>query len=124
MCPEVSYIVFMSDYFIVFSRLNAVKELLTHQVGNTCLTFWLLLECDVTGLIVCIICFLGGGENDSGPANCLFQALIEYLLGMKLSPYHESEGRCVSALHQSTGIILHGIIFSSLQLHHFHFSLI
>ncbi|KDO41155.1 hypothetical protein CISIN_1g034845mg [Citrus sinensis] len=22
---------------------------------------------------------------------------------MKLSPYHESEGRCVSALHQSTG---------------------
>lgn len=113
----------MSDYFIVFSRLNAVKELLTHQVGNTCLT-WLLLECDVTGLIVCIICFLGGGEHDSGPANCLFQALIEYLFGMKLSPYHESEGRCVSALHQSTGIILHGIIFSSLQLHHFHFSLI
>ncbi|GAY65596.1 hypothetical protein CUMW_242370, partial [Citrus unshiu] len=44
-----------------------------------------------------------GGENDSGPANCLFQALIEYLFGMKLSPYHESEGRCVSALHQSTG---------------------
>ncbi|ESR34158.1 hypothetical protein CICLE_v10006845mg [Citrus x clementina] len=72
------------------------------RVGNTCLT-WLLLECDVTGLIVCIICFLGGGEHDSGPANCLFQALIEYLFGMKLSPYHESEGRCVSALHQSTG---------------------
>lgn len=45
----------------------------------------------------------GGGEHDSGPANCLFQALIEYLFGMKLSPYHESEGRCVSALHQSTG---------------------
>uniref|UniRef100_A0A2P2J659 Uncharacterized protein MANES_09G003800 n=1 Tax=Rhizophora mucronata TaxID=61149 RepID=A0A2P2J659_RHIMU len=34
---------------------------------------------------------------------CQFQALIEYLVGMKLSSVNQTEGNCISALHQSSG---------------------
>ncbi|KAM3692558.1 hypothetical protein ACB098_08G096800 [Castanea mollissima] len=43
----------------------------------------------------------GGGMNERGSANCLFQAFVEYLMGMKLSA--ETEGMSISALHQSSG---------------------
>ncbi|KAF8396211.1 hypothetical protein HHK36_017824 [Tetracentron sinense] len=47
--------------------------------------------------------FLGGGIYDAGPANCMFQALMGCLVGMKLSMVNQTEGICVSALHQSSG---------------------
>ncbi|XP_010246252.1 PREDICTED: uncharacterized protein LOC104589587 isoform X2 [Nelumbo nucifera] len=56
----------------------------------------LLPECcrrDVAGL---------GGSN-TGAANCLFQALVECLVGMKFSAIIQTEGLSVSALHQSSG---------------------
>lgn len=63
----------------------------------------MVLRFDIISLFVCIICSSGGAEIDSGPANCLFQALVEYLVGMKLSTFNQTEGTCISALHQSSG---------------------
>ncbi|KAF5743767.1 hypothetical protein HS088_TW08G00354 [Tripterygium wilfordii] len=45
----------------------------------------------------------GGDINEQGPANCLFQAFVEYLLGMKLSAKSQSEGISISVVHQSSG---------------------
>ncbi|XP_031254295.1 uncharacterized protein LOC116112274 [Pistacia vera] len=44
-----------------------------------------------------------GDVNDSGCPNCLFQALVEYLVGMKVSALSQTDGICISALHQSSG---------------------
>ncbi|XP_062082231.1 uncharacterized protein LOC133788690 [Humulus lupulus] len=44
----------------------------------------------------------GGDVNVEDASNCLFQALIEFLVGMKFS-VSQSEGICVSAEHQSSG---------------------
>lgn len=41
--------------------------------------------------------------NDSVSADCLFQLLVENLVGMKFSTVTQSEGICVSAMHQSSG---------------------
>lgn len=40
---------------------------------------------------------------ESGPANFQFQALLEYLVGMKLSAVNQNDEVCISALHQSSG---------------------
>ncbi|XP_059593603.1 uncharacterized protein LOC100854476 isoform X3 [Vitis vinifera] len=45
----------------------------------------------------------GDDINDTSPASCLFQALVEFLVGMKLSAVREPDGKCISALHQSSG---------------------
>jgi len=45
----------------------------------------------------------GGALKESGSANCFFQAFVEYLVGMKLSAVNQTEGMCISALHQSSG---------------------
>ncbi|CAN1306677.1 hypothetical protein LINPERPRIM_LOCUS26879 [Linum perenne] len=43
-------------------------------------------------------------SGDAGdPTNCIFQALIEYLVGMKLSAATQSEGACISVMHQTSG---------------------
>uniref|UniRef100_A0A7N0THV8 DUF7806 domain-containing protein n=1 Tax=Kalanchoe fedtschenkoi TaxID=63787 RepID=A0A7N0THV8_KALFE len=44
-----------------------------------------------------------GGGNKIEPANCLYQVLIESLVGMKLSASNELHGICISALHESSG---------------------
>ncbi|CAI0405940.1 unnamed protein product [Linum tenue] len=44
-----------------------------------------------------------GACNDGDPTNCRFQALMEYLIGMKLSAVHQTDGVCISALHQTSG---------------------
>ncbi|GMP87815.1 hypothetical protein CsSME_00040036 [Camellia sinensis var. sinensis] len=44
-----------------------------------------------------------GGINLTGDANCMFQDLLEWSLGMKLSTATQTEGKCISALHQSSG---------------------
>lgn len=41
--------------------------------------------------------------NERGSVNCLFQAFVEYLVGMKLSAVTQTEGMSISALHQSSG---------------------
>ncbi|THG20814.1 hypothetical protein TEA_023602 [Camellia sinensis var. sinensis] len=46
---------------------------------------------------------LSGGINLTGDANCMFQDLLEWSLGMKLSTATQTEGKCISALHQSSG---------------------
>ncbi|KAJ0020800.1 hypothetical protein Pint_30975 [Pistacia integerrima] len=48
-----------------------------------------------------------GDVNDSGCPNCLFQALVEYLVGMKVSALSQTDGICISALHQSSGHGMH-----------------
>ncbi|XP_057955918.1 uncharacterized protein LOC131149478 isoform X2 [Malania oleifera] len=45
----------------------------------------------------------GATVLDVGVANCLFQTLIECLVGMKFSAVNQTEGICISALHQSSG---------------------
>ena len=46
---------------------------------------------------------LGGGADITGPPNCMFQDLIECLIGMKLSTVAQTDGICISAVHQSSG---------------------
>ncbi|XP_052186053.1 uncharacterized protein LOC127797293 isoform X2 [Diospyros lotus] len=46
---------------------------------------------------------LSGGVAATGPSNCIFQELTECLLDMKLSTATQTEGICISALHQSSG---------------------
>lgn len=46
---------------------------------------------------------LGRGGNDNGTTTCLFQSLVEYLVGMKLSTVNQNEGICILAMHQSSG---------------------
>lgn len=41
--------------------------------------------------------------SEGGSVNCLFQAFVEYLVGMKLSAVTQTEGMSISALHQSSG---------------------
>ncbi|XP_042514599.1 uncharacterized protein LOC122089159 [Macadamia integrifolia] len=51
-------------------------------------------------------CRRDSGNSDGEqvePASCLFQALVECLVGMKFSAVNQKEGLCVSALHQSSG---------------------
>ncbi|KAJ4724357.1 TITAN9 family protein [Melia azedarach] len=77
---------------------EAAKDISKETVSNGTLAYDQLPEC-------CKRTFntSGGAEIDSGPANCLFQALVEYLVGMKLSTFNQTEGTCISALHQSSG---------------------
>jgi hypothetical protein len=80
----------------------------------------LLLYSAYFWFVLCIsVCFLDGGMNESGSANCLFQAFVEYLVGMKLTAVTRTEGMSISALHQSSGnsSILHNI-FNSLKCTH------
>ncbi|OVA09161.1 hypothetical protein BVC80_6635g1 [Macleaya cordata] len=42
-------------------------------------------------------------SGDSMTANCLFQILVEFLVGMKFAFITKTEGLCLSALHQSSG---------------------
>ncbi|XP_077231688.1 uncharacterized protein LOC143864763 isoform X2 [Tasmannia lanceolata] len=44
----------------------------------------------------------GNGVNDTGHANCLFQNLLECIVGMKVCTVNQTEG-CLSVLHQSSG---------------------
>ncbi|TXG73249.1 hypothetical protein EZV62_001828 [Acer yangbiense] len=44
-----------------------------------------------------------GGAIDDGPGNSMFHDLIEYLVDMKLSACHQTEGTSILALHQSSG---------------------
>lgn len=37
------------------------------------------------------------------PPTCLFQNLVEWLIGMKVSIVDQPEGRCIRAMHQSSG---------------------
>ncbi|XP_024028023.1 uncharacterized protein LOC21384259 [Morus notabilis] len=43
------------------------------------------------------------GLHDNDTANCLFQAVVEYLVGLKFSVVTQNEGICISAEHQSSG---------------------
>ncbi|XP_021894171.1 uncharacterized protein LOC110811874 isoform X1 [Carica papaya] len=45
----------------------------------------------------------GIGVTESGPADCMFRALIEYVMGMKFSIITQAEGISITALHQSSG---------------------
>ncbi|KAH7841790.1 hypothetical protein Vadar_034408 [Vaccinium darrowii] len=45
----------------------------------------------------------GGDTNVTGPAKCMFHDLIEFLVSMKLSTIPQTDGRCISAVHQSSG---------------------
>lgn len=42
-------------------------------------------------------------DNNSGVPPCLFQNLVECLIGMKVSIVDQPEGRCIRAMHQSSG---------------------
>ncbi|KAL2941986.1 CCR4-NOT transcription complex subunit 6-like-B [Bienertia sinuspersici] len=41
--------------------------------------------------------------DNEGPCKCLFQNLVECLTGMKVSVANHPEGRCIHAVHQSSG---------------------
>ncbi|KAL3824966.1 hypothetical protein ACJIZ3_020995 [Penstemon smallii] len=45
----------------------------------------------------------GGDSNDTSSVNCVFQYLIEFLVGMKISPLAPSNELCILAHHQSSG---------------------
>ncbi|XP_030522429.1 uncharacterized protein LOC115735355 [Rhodamnia argentea] len=45
----------------------------------------------------------GGGVSDSSTFECMFQALIQYILGMKFSIGDQTGKFCLVALHESSG---------------------
>ncbi|KZV32802.1 hypothetical protein F511_23714 [Dorcoceras hygrometricum] len=45
----------------------------------------------------------GGDATDSNAVSCLFQCLVESVLGMKVSPHSQSSKPYIQALHQSSG---------------------
>lgn len=47
--------------------------------------------------------FVGGGVSDSSTLECMFQALIQYILGMKFSIGDQTGKFCLIALHESSG---------------------
>lgn len=67
------------------------------------------------GLFAICFCFLGIGLTESGPADCMFRALIEYVMGMKFSIITQAEGISITALHQSSGNYCYFGYFSSLR---------
>ncbi|XP_017258265.1 uncharacterized protein LOC108227559 isoform X1 [Daucus carota subsp. sativus] len=46
---------------------------------------------------------LGGEENVPGTTICMFQELVECLVGMKVSIVTKADETCISAVHQSSG---------------------
>lgn len=46
---------------------------------------------------------LGGDENVLGTTICMFQELVECLVGMKVSVDAKADETCISAVHQSSG---------------------
>ncbi|KAL9676689.1 hypothetical protein QQ045_004905 [Rhodiola kirilowii] len=47
-----------------------------------------------------------GGGNKIESTNCVYQVLMESLVGMNLSASNQLHGICISALHESTGVLL------------------
>ncbi|KAI3454307.1 hypothetical protein Pfo_010970 [Paulownia fortunei] len=45
----------------------------------------------------------GGDATDSSSVNCMFQYLVEFVVGMKVSPLTQSNELCVLVHHQSSG---------------------
>lgn len=48
-------------------------------------------------------CLSGGDENALGTTICMFQELVECLVGMKVSVDAKADETCISAVHQSSG---------------------
>ncbi|CAN4079945.1 unnamed protein product [Withania somnifera] len=46
----------------------------------------------------------GDVEAGISPASCIFQDLVQWLVGMKFSTVMENEELCISALHESSGL--------------------
>uniref|UniRef100_M1CHY2 DUF7806 domain-containing protein n=1 Tax=Solanum tuberosum TaxID=4113 RepID=M1CHY2_SOLTU len=46
----------------------------------------------------------GDSAADISPASCIFQDLVQWLVGMKFSAVTENEELCISALHESSGL--------------------
>ncbi|WMV16863.1 hypothetical protein MTR67_010248 [Solanum verrucosum] len=46
----------------------------------------------------------GDSAADISPASCIFQDLVQWLVGMKFSAVMENEELCISALHESSGL--------------------
>ncbi|KAH0700340.1 hypothetical protein KY285_014591 [Solanum tuberosum] len=46
----------------------------------------------------------GDSAADISPALCIFQDLVQWLVGMKFSAVTENEELCISALHESSGL--------------------
>lgn len=46
----------------------------------------------------------GDGAADVSLASCIFQDLVQWLVGMKFSTATENEELCISALHESSGL--------------------
>ncbi|KAA8549833.1 hypothetical protein F0562_001517 [Nyssa sinensis] len=45
----------------------------------------------------------GSGADVASPTSCVFQDLVEYLVGMKVSTITQNDGICISASHPSSG---------------------
>ncbi|KAK8595952.1 hypothetical protein V6N12_064458 [Hibiscus sabdariffa] len=61
------------------------------------------LSCEVLPHVQLPECCKGIGANATDRGTCLFQVLIECLVGLKISAVNQTEGLCISALHQSSG---------------------
>ncbi|XP_049384322.1 uncharacterized protein LOC125848490 [Solanum stenotomum] len=46
----------------------------------------------------------GDSAADISPASCIFQDLVQWLVGMKFSAVTDNEELCISALHESSGL--------------------
>lgn len=79
-------------------RQNAAEEISTVQVCIKNIIWYHVIH-----LLICWLWFVGDYINDNSSPSCLFQALVEVLVGMKLSAVPQPEGKCITAVHQSSG---------------------
>ncbi|XP_039014278.1 uncharacterized protein LOC120144235 [Hibiscus syriacus] len=61
------------------------------------------LSCEVLPNVQLPECCKGVSANATDYGTCLFEVLIECLVGMKMSAISQTDGLCISALHQSSG---------------------
>ncbi|XP_039054263.1 uncharacterized protein LOC120196515 [Hibiscus syriacus] len=61
------------------------------------------LSCEVLPNVQLPECCKGVNANATDHGTCLFQVLIECLVGMKVSSINQTDGLRISALHQSSG---------------------
>ncbi|KAM3363245.1 hypothetical protein P3S68_018099 [Capsicum galapagoense] len=78
-----------------YTEVSATLQFLSH-----------MLVCNILQPTCCrrSVDISGDGAADISPASCIFQDLVQWLVGMKFSTVTENEELCISVLHESSGL--------------------
>lgn len=88
-----------------FSALQLWKSHGNFRYGSNCIKlprFSSGYPSQIFNLVI-LLYLLGDFGSGVCHTNCIFQTLVECLVGMKFSIVNHTEGLCLSILHQSSG---------------------